>query len=183
MVARPHPTRPRVSPCKRSTSGGHRPCQSTEPLWRYAVIHSNFSDPTLERREPLKRSSMLDASSEPMAGPARSRLLLIPIHGVGGGVTGGFWRCTPFQWLHVQMLFVPEPLLRRGFGARLMACAEAVAGAQDCGDVLVDTFSFQAAPVYQKISLTSFGTLDNDSPGHHRLYFRKHSGRSLMEPG
>ncbi len=88
-------------------------------------------------------------------------------------MTGGLWGCTLFQWLHVQMLFVPERLRGQGVGSALMATAETEARARGCHGVLVDTFSFQAAPFYQKLGFTLFGVLEDFPPGHDRLYFRK----------
>lgn len=118
----------------------------------------------------------LDAASRPLVGPARPRLLVIPIRDDLGAVAGGFWGCTVFEWLHVQMLFVPEKLRRLGVGSALMAAAEAAARERGCRGAYVDTFSFQAAPFYRKLGFTLFGVLDDFPPGHHRLFFRKRFG-------
>lgn len=115
----------------------------------------------------------LEASSLALIGPAMPRLLVITIHDDNGSVTGGFWGYTLFEWLHVQMLFVPEPLRGLGIGAALMASAEVEAQERGCRGAYVDTFSFQAAPFYRKIGFTQFGKLDDCPPGHDRLYFHK----------
>ncbi len=108
-----------------------------------------------------------------MLGPAQPRLLVIPIHDDDGSVAGGFWGYTLFQWLHVQMLLVPEALRRQGVGSVLMTSAETEARRRGCLGALVDAYGFQAAPFYQKIGYTVFGVLDNYPPGHNRLYFCK----------
>jgi GNAT superfamily N-acetyltransferase len=105
---------------------------------------------------------------------ARPRLLVIPIRGDAGVVRGGLWGSTMFEWLHVQMLVVPEPLRGKGVGSTLMALAEMEARARGCRGMHVDTFSFQAAPFYQKLGFTLFGELEDYPPGHKQLYFRKH---------
>jgi GNAT superfamily N-acetyltransferase len=115
----------------------------------------------------------LDASSRPLVGPALSRLLVIPIRNDDGSVAGGFWGCTVFRWLHVQMLFVPEKLRGRGVGSALMAAAEAAARERGCCGAHVDTFSFQAAPFYRKLGFTLFGVLEDFPPGYDRLFLRK----------
>jgi GNAT superfamily N-acetyltransferase len=115
----------------------------------------------------------LEASSLATIGPAQPRLLVIPIRDDNGSVAGGLWGYTLFGWLHVQMLFVPQPLRRLGVGAALMASAEAEALERGCCGAYVDTFSFQAAPFYQRIGFTLFGKLDDCPPGHDRLYFHK----------
>ena len=115
----------------------------------------------------------LEASSLAMIGPAQPRLLVIPIRDDNGPVAGGLWGYTSFGWLHVQMLFVPPPLRGLGVGTALMASAEAEARGRGCRGAHVDTFSFQAAPFYERLGFTLFGKLDDCPPGHARLYFRK----------
>jgi GNAT superfamily N-acetyltransferase len=123
----------------------------------------------------------LDATSRALVGPARPRLLVISIRDDGGAVVGGLWACTVFQWLHVQMLVVPEKLRSLGVGSNLMAAAEAVARERGCCGAYVDTFSFQAAPFYRKLGFTPFGVLNDFPPGHHRVFFRKRFG-TACEP-
>ena len=115
----------------------------------------------------------LEATSRPLVGPARPRLLVIPIRDDNGMVAGGLWGHTVFAWLHVQMLVVPEKLRGLGIGSALMAAAEAAARERGCLGVYVDTFSFQAVPFYRKLGFTPFGVLDDFPPGHHRVFFRK----------
>jgi GNAT superfamily N-acetyltransferase len=120
----------------------------------------------------------LDESSRALIGPAQPRLLVIPIHGDDGKVAGGFWGATMFEWLHVGMLFVPESMRFRGVGSGLMAAAESEARKRGCRGAHVDTFSFQAAPFYQKLGFILFGVLEDYPPGHSQLYFRKRFERS-----
>ena len=116
----------------------------------------------------------LDACSRDVIGPAKPRLLVIPIRDDAGTVRGGLWGCTMFEWLNVQMLVVPEPLRGQGVGSALMALAEMEARARGCRGMHVDTFSFQAAPFYRKLGFSLFGVLDDYPPGHKQLYFRKY---------
>jgi len=115
----------------------------------------------------------LDECSRDVIGPAKPRLLVIPIRDDAGAVRGGLWGCTMFEWLHVQMLVVPERLRGKGLGTALMDLAEREARARGCRGMHVDTFSFQAAPFYRKLGFTLFGVLDDYPPGHQQLYFRK----------
>ena len=118
----------------------------------------------------------LEACSEPLIGPATPHLLVIPIHDDAGRVAGGLWGHTQFQWLHIEMLVVPESARGRGVGSALVAVAETEARQRGCLGVHVDTFSFQATAFYQKLGFTMFGVLDNFPPGHQRLYFQKRFG-------
>ncbi len=116
---------------------------------------------------------LLDASSRSLIGPAQPRLLVIPIRGNDGTLAGGFWGATMFEWLHVGLLFVPESLRGQGVGAALMATAEDEARKRGCRGAFVDTFSFQAAPFYEKLGYVRFGTLEDYPPGHSQIYFSK----------
>jgi len=115
----------------------------------------------------------LDACSQDLIGPMRPRLLAIPICDDAGVVAGGFWGCTLFQWLHVQLLFIPESLRGKGVGSALMTAAETEARTRGCIGAHVTSFSFQAAPFYEKLGYTLFGQLDDYPPGHNLLYLRK----------
>ncbi len=115
----------------------------------------------------------LDHDSRPVIGPATPRLLVIPIHDDTGTVAGGLWGHTQFQWLHIEMLFVPETLRGGGIGSALMAAAESQARDRGCLGAHVDTFSSQAVPFYLKSGYEQYGVLDNFPPGHQRLYFCK----------
>ena len=115
----------------------------------------------------------LDACSSALIGPAKPRLLVIPIKNDAGTIAGGLWGYTLFEWLHVQMLFVPVPLRGLGVGSALMAAAETEARTRGCRGVHLDAFSFQAAPFYQKLGFTLFGKLEDCPPGYDRLFFHK----------
>jgi GNAT superfamily N-acetyltransferase len=125
----------------------------------------------------------LEGSSEPLIGRAVTRWLVIPLHDETGSVVGGLWGCTNFQWLHVQMLFVPEARRGRGVGAALMASAEAEARARGCRGAHVDTFSFQAVSFYRGLGYSCFGTLEDYPPGHSQVYFYKRFDTAAEGPG
>ncbi|MDR8247835.1 GNAT family N-acetyltransferase, partial [Acinetobacter baumannii] len=55
------------------------------------------------------------------------------------------------NWLCIEYLWVSETTRGRGLGSELMQEAEQQAQAQGCSHLLVDTFSFQALPFYQKL--------------------------------
>jgi GNAT superfamily N-acetyltransferase len=115
----------------------------------------------------------LDACSSNLIGPAKPRALVIPIRDDADVVRGGLWGCTMFEWLHVQMLVVPESLRGQGIGSALMALAEMEAKARGCRGMHVDTFSFQAEAFYRKLGFSLFGVLEDFPPGHKQLYFSK----------
>ena len=115
----------------------------------------------------------LDESSQPVVGAAKPRLLVIPIHDQDGSVGGGLWAHTLFDWLHIEMLVVPETRRFQGIGSALLAAAETEARKRGCIGGLVDTFSFQAAPFYRKNGFRQYAALEDCPRGHERLYFLK----------
>lgn len=115
----------------------------------------------------------LDRDSMATAGPATPRLLAIPIRGGAGEAIGGLWGVSIHGWLQLEMLLVPGPMRGQGVGARLMAMAEKEARTRGCLGIYVDTFSFQAAPFYEKMGFIQFGALHDCPPGHSRLFFQK----------
>ena len=117
--------------------------------------------------------SALDGASRDVIGPAQPRLLVVPLRDNDGGVIGGLWAVTLFQWLHLEMLFVPASLRGKGIGSSLLTSAEAEARRRGCLGIYVDTFSFQAVPFYKKAGFSTFGVLDNCPPGHQRLFLQK----------
>jgi GNAT superfamily N-acetyltransferase len=115
----------------------------------------------------------LDAASRDRIGPAKPRLLVIPIRDDTGTVTGGLWAISLFGWMHVEMLLVPESMRGQGVGSSLMALAESEARRRGCLGMHVDTFSFQAGSFYEKMGFSHFGTLDDCPPGYARIFFQK----------
>ena len=68
-----------------------------------------------------------------------------------GEMRGGLIAKRKGNWLCIEYLWVSETTRGRGLGSELMQEAEQQAQAQGCSHLLVDTFSFQALPFYQKL--------------------------------
>jgi GNAT superfamily N-acetyltransferase len=128
---------------------------------------------TVERSTFEAIFQALDGASRDVIGPAAPRLLVIPLRGDTGQVVGGLWAVSLFGWLQLEMLFVPDALRGLGIGSALLAVAETEARTRGCVGITVDTFSFQAAPFYEKMGFSTFGVLDNCPPGHSRLFLCK----------
>ncbi len=64
------------------------------------------------------------------------------IAGVSGQVRG--------EWLMVQFLWVAPEFKGQGLGGKLLDAAEAHARSLGCHSVMLDTWSFQARPFYEK---------------------------------
>ena len=90
-----------------------------------------------------------------------------------GATVGGLWGRSAYEWLFVEMLFVPEPLRGAGYGQALMQQAEAVARERGCTGVWLDTFAFQALGFYQKLGYSIFGELKDHPRGISQYWLQK----------
>ena len=88
-------------------------------------------------------------------------------------VIGGLWGRTSFQWLFVELLFLPEALRSQGVGTRLLDSAEAEARQRGCRGVWLDTFSAAAAHFYKKQGYEPFGSIPDYPAGNTRHFFLK----------
>lgn len=95
-----------------------------------------------------------------------------------GGATGH----GSFDWVFVELLFVPEHLRGQGWGKRLMQQIEAFARERGLVGVWLDTFSFQARPFYESLGYSVFGTLDGHPIGGARFFMSKRLDGTVRAP-
>jgi ribosomal protein S18 acetylase RimI-like enzyme len=88
---------------------------------------------------------------------------------IRGGVTGGVWG----GWLHIVALWVDEPLRGRGFGRSLVLAAEAEGRSAGARHAFLETHSFQAPGLYERLGYTVVGELEDYPPGERQLIMRK----------
>jgi GNAT superfamily N-acetyltransferase len=89
-----------------------------------------------------------------------------------GGLLGEIWG----GWLYISVLWVAEPARGRGHASRLLEAAEAYARRRGCIGIGLDTFSFQARPLYERHGYVVFGTQADYPPGHTRYFMEKRLG-------
>ena len=111
-------------------------------------------------------------------GRSDHRPLIIVIEDSEAGMVGGLWGRTAYDWLFVELLFVPESLRGGGLGSELMKRAEDEALARGCHSAWLDTFEFQARGFYERLGYTCFGELPN-YPADSARYFMKKPLTSL----
>ena len=101
------------------------------------------------------------------------RPLIIALEDPEGTVLGGLWGQTSWDWLFVQLLFVPERLRGHGVGTELMARAEIEARHRGCHSAWLDTFQFQARGFYERLGYTCFAELPDYPVGSARYFMKK----------
>ena len=90
-----------------------------------------------------------------------------------GSVVGGVLAIVNWNWLHIALVWVAEPLRGTGLGHRLLTAIEEVGVERGCTTAHLDTFSYQARPFYERHGYELFGTLENYPTGHRRFFMRK----------
>jgi GNAT superfamily N-acetyltransferase len=81
---------------------------------------------------------------------------------VRGGILADIWG----GWMHIGYLWVDEALRKQGLATKLLAAAEAECRTYGCRNMTVETFSFQARPLYEKQQFRVIASLENYPPGH-----------------
>ncbi|WAP70427.1 GNAT family N-acetyltransferase [Jiella pelagia] len=89
------------------------------------------------------------------------------------GVDGGLIAQVYWDWMHIEILAVPECWRGKGLGRSLVERAEAIAREEGCIGVWVDTYSFQSPGFYEAMGYRPFGRLPNYPKGEERLFFAK----------
>ncbi len=90
-----------------------------------------------------------------------------------GVIVGGLWGVVSYDWLFIDLLFVPEAQRGRGLGSDLIGRAEVLARERGCLGLWLETFAFQARGFYERLGFTVFGTLEDNPVGHRHYFMRK----------
>jgi GNAT superfamily N-acetyltransferase len=90
-----------------------------------------------------------------------------------GEVLGGVIGVTFWNWLFINLMWLPEELRGKGYGQRLLEMAEEEGRKRGAQYSYLDTFSFQAPGFYQKFGYQEFGKLEEFPPGHTRYFMKK----------
>lgn len=86
-----------------------------------------------------------------------------------GGLLGQIWG----GWLHINILWVAHPARGKGHASDMLERAEAYARERGCRGIHLETFSFQARPLYERLGYHVFSQIDDYPPGHTYFYLKK----------
>ncbi|HYI42443.1 MAG TPA: GNAT family N-acetyltransferase [Sphingomicrobium sp.] len=126
-----------------------------------------------------QRSRILDGLRDfnvRTAGPGQWQPLCVAILDDDGQVTGGLYGTTAYDWLVIELLFVPEEFRSSGTGSALVEQAESEARGRGCIGAWLDTFSFQARGFYEKLGYAVAGTIPDHPVGGARYFLVKRWG-------
>jgi GNAT superfamily N-acetyltransferase len=88
-------------------------------------------------------------------------------------IIGGLWATSAYNWLFIDLLFIPKEFSGRGIGSSLIRQAEQMAITRGHVGIRLDTMSFQAPGFYEKLGYQKFGRLENYPMGHEQIYYFK----------
>jgi GNAT superfamily N-acetyltransferase len=102
------------------------------------------------------------------------RAIRIFIRDSEGRTVGGISADAFGSWAFISLLWVEESWRNQGYGSELLRRLEAEALRLRCRSALVDTYSFEARPFYERWGYEVFATLE-DCPdeGHCKYFLRK----------
>lgn len=135
--------------------------------FRHVVVEEDVPD---GRDTILQKLIDFNAQNAP---PANFKLLGIFLKDADGKTIGGLWGRSAYEWLFIELLFVPEELRGQGVGTSLLRQAEEIARARGCTGVWLDTFEFQALPFYQKLGYSIFGELKDHPRGISQYWLQR----------
>ena len=101
------------------------------------------------------------------------RPIMVAIRDDSGDIVGGLVGRTAYDWLFVELVFVPESMRGQGIGTDLMRRAEEEAVTRGCHSAWLDTFEFQARAFYEQLGYRCFGELGDYPVGSSRYFMRK----------
>ena len=93
------------------------------------------------------------------------------IKDASNAISGGLFGNIAGGWLHVRSLWVDRIWRGRGYAIELMAVAERYAIAKGCIGAALQTASYEARPLYEKLGYRAFAELDDHPVEGHRRYF------------
>jgi GNAT superfamily N-acetyltransferase len=138
---------------------------------------SDLEPPTIETAPSRAEVDFLEdeigAFNVAATGVDDGRLLASFVRDPRGDVIAGIYGWTWGGTCEIRFLWVHEDYRGKGYGSRLLRAAEEEAERRSCGQVLLDTHSFQAPHFYQRQGYVVIGAVDDYPPGHQKLYLRK----------
>ena len=128
--------------------------------------------------------ALLDRYNDAATGRTEpARHLTILLRDATGAIEGGLVGISYYDWLIVEMLFVPPGLRGHGVGTRLMHAAEAVALQRGCRGVWLDTASPAAEAFYHRLGYHIFATLADQPRGHVRWWMARPLKQGVRQEG
>jgi GNAT superfamily N-acetyltransferase len=97
-------------------------------------------------------------------------------------ILGGLWGRTSWDWLTIELVFVPESLRGQSLAARLVGMAEEEGLHRGCHSVWLDTLNPKALTLYERLGYERFGELKDFPKGGSRFFLQKKLAAAASQP-
>jgi GNAT superfamily N-acetyltransferase len=111
--------------------------------------------------------------NESFTGPSEAIEYVVTLRDAYGKFLGGVYCDLYWSALFVKWVWLDDSARKHGYGAKLLADAEAEGRKRGATMAHLDTFSFQARGFYEKYGYRVFGTLDYPGANIQRHYMSK----------
>ena len=101
------------------------------------------------------------------------KAIRIFVHDPQNKVIGGITADIFDQWAYISLLWVEESQRKRGIGSKLIKIVEKEAIRMGCKLAHVDTYSFEAKPLYERLGYEVFAVLEDYPKGHSKYFLKK----------
>lgn len=88
---------------------------------------------------------------------------------VVGGIVGDIFG----NWVYISLLWVAESLRNQGYGSQLVNLLESEAIKLGCNSAHLDTYSFEARPLYERLGYELFAELEDYPTGFSKYFMKK----------
>ena len=122
--------------------------------------------PDLSDAEANYLRARLDEYNEPYAGPRNESDFGFAVRNDEGEVVAGLIGSCVWQWLHINIIWVSDELRGTGVGSELLIKAEKEGLRQNREFAMLNTFSFQARPFYERHGYQVIGEMKDFPKGH-----------------
>ncbi len=124
-------------------------------------LEDNLTD-----QEGLYLRDRLDEFNAPYAGARNTTDIGFVVRDDDGQVLAGLIGSCVWEWLHVNVIWVSDLLRGQGYGTQLLMAAETEALKQNREFSMLNTFSFQARPFYERSGYKVISEMKDFPKGH-----------------
>lgn len=97
-------------------------------------------------------------------------------------IVGGLWAYTSWEWLTIELIFVPESLRGQGIARHMVSLAEEEALQRGCHSAWLDTLNPEALSLYERLGYQRFGELKDFPKGGSRFFLQKKLVSEVPQP-
>lgn len=106
-------------------------------------------------------------------GPRNRREFGVALRDSDGNAVGGITANTVWDWLQIDVLWIPEELRGRGFGSQLLRRIEDLGREHGCRFSRLNTFEFEAREFYEAHGYEVVSKTDGFPTGHTQFHLTK----------